>query len=117
LQRAICIYLNQNELYANYIHQLRTKLITGFTMLSDCLKELGFTIPVIDGGYFIRAQLPKPWTDGFRFAIDLYEQEKIAVIPGIHFSDKGSSFIRFNIAREKTEIQEAIEGLRHFFLL
>ena len=71
-------------------------------------------MPEIKGGYFIWAELPDKFDDGFKFAIDLYEQEKVAVIPGIHFSKEGKHFVRFNIARPVEEIQTAILKLRAF---
>jgi len=59
--------------------------------------------------------LPENYCDGFKFAIDLYEQEKAAVIPGIHFSDNSANYIRLNIARKEKEINLAIEKFNRFF--
>ena len=66
------------------------------------------------GGYFIWAKLPEQFDDGFKFAIDLYEQEKVATIPGIHFSENGQKFLRINIAREINEVKEGIERIERF---
>ncbi|HOZ16167.1 MAG TPA: hypothetical protein PK784_15420, partial [Tenuifilaceae bacterium] len=59
----------------------------------------------------IWAELPKEFTDGFRFASILYEENKVAVIPGEHFSANKTNWIRFNIARPMNEITAAEKEL------
>lgn len=116
IQTALVEYLTEEGLVNNYVKELRKKLKKSFDTLHHALTSLGFDIPTIEGGYFIWAKLPKPYTDGFRFAIDLYEQEKVAIIPGIHFSDEGKEFVRFNAAREIQEIEAGIEGIKRFMI-
>ncbi|NSW44218.1 MAG: pyridoxal phosphate-dependent aminotransferase [Bacteroidales bacterium] len=114
MQTALIEYILKAGIVNNYVVELREKLKTSFDKLHQALKELGFEIPPIDGGYFIWAKLPSPYDDGFRFAIDLYEQQKVAIIPGIHFSPNGKNFVRFNAARELNEIEAGIDGLKKF---
>lgn len=115
LQEAIAKYLEQNSYAEMYLAGLRKKLGKSFHMLKDALEKHRFNTPPVEGGYFIWAGLPEKFPDGFRFAIDLYEQEKVAVIPGIHFSANGKKYIRLNIAREEEEIMEGIERINRFF--
>ncbi len=115
LQETIAEYLNKYDFGKEYLLKLRNKLKLSFDILYKPLKEIGFNIPEINGGYFIWAKLPNQFNDGLKFAIDLYESEKVAVIPGIHFSENAFNFIRFNIAREQNEIEEAVFRLRKFF--
>ncbi len=115
LQQAIVEYLKQHDFGNDYISGLRNKLSYSFNHLANELKELGFKIPEAKGGYFIWAQLPEKYKDGFKFTIDLYEQQKVAVIPGEHFSENATDYIRLNIAREKEEIKEGITGIKAFF--
>ena len=46
--------------------------------------------------------------------MNLFEEEKVAVIPGIHFSDNGDKYIRLNIARNRDEIELALNKIRRF---
>ena len=114
LQNAVNIYLKNNDFAKKYVDDLRIKLKSNFDRLSAELVKLGFYIPKIEGGYFIWAKLPKEFDNGYKFTIDLYEQKKVAVIPGVHFSEKATNYIRFNVAREHEEIEEAIVKLNEF---
>ena len=114
LQKGIAKYLEKHSFGKNYLEFLREKLKVSYTLLSEALIAEGFDIPAIDGGYFIWAKLPGNQMDGFQWAMNLYEQQKVAVIPGIHFSDTARSFVRINIAREKAEIKKAIEKIVFF---
>lgn len=114
LQRAIAKYLFKHNFGEEYAAETRIKLMESYNRLLPVLLKLGFKVPKVEGGYFIWSELPDKFTDGFEFAIDLYEQEKVAVIPGIHFSDRGKHFVRFNIARPIEEINNAIEKIIRF---
>lgn len=116
MQQAILEYIKRYGILNNYVSNLRNKLIISFNKLSQALTEFGFEIPDIQGGYFIWAKLPPKFEDGFIFAVDLYENEKVAIIPGIHFSKKGKNYVRLNAARELNEIEEGIERIRRFVL-
>lgn len=115
LQQAIVEYLKISDFGKVYINDLRIKLTEGFNHISAELLELGFTIPETKGGYFVWAKLPSTYSDGFKFAIDLYNEQKVAVIPGEHFSEKATHYIRLNIAREKQEIEEGMQRIKNFF--
>lgn len=114
LQEALIDYLEDNNGGIDYIVLLRNQVNAAFLFFIPELEKMGFNIPIIDGGYFIWAQLPNKFRCGFEFAEKLYEKERIAVVPGIHFSKNASSYIRINIARPETELWSAIEGIRRF---
>ncbi|MDX9695741.1 MAG: pyridoxal phosphate-dependent aminotransferase [Bacteroidales bacterium] len=115
LQEAIVQYCKKFNFGEKYIQSVRDRLTENYLLVSTELTKLGFTIPKIKGGYFVWAELPDAVYDGFKFAIDLYDEQKVAVIPGEHFSDKAKGFIRINIAREKAEIIEGLERIKLFF--
>lgn len=115
LQQAIVEYLKKYDFGINYISTLRNRLKDSYQLLSAELEKLGFEIPETKGGYFVWAKLPEKYSDGFEFAIDLYDDQKVAVIPGEHFSTTAQNYIRINIAREKSEVEEGIERIRAFF--
>ncbi|MGD9977132.1 MAG: pyridoxal phosphate-dependent aminotransferase [Bacteroidales bacterium] len=114
LQQALANYLAASSYAASYVEQFRGKLNQSFLVFSNVLRNLGFHVPRIDGGCFVWAQLPPNFTDGFTFASMLYDEHKLAVIPGEHFSPGKVSWIRFNIARPMDEIRLAENELVQF---
>lgn len=114
LQEAVAVYLESHDYGRSYTEAVRQKLISGYNQYVPALQSLGFSVPGSDGGYFIWAQLPEKYYDDFRFAIDLYDEKKVAVIPGRHFSPARTDFVRFNIAREKHELDAGLEKIREF---
>ncbi len=115
LQEAIGQYLENYNMGFDYVAGLRIKFASSFQRMSDVLENLGFRIPQTDGGYFIWSELPEGFEDGFETAMKLYEATGIATVPGIHFSQSGKKFIRFNIARPEKEIERAVRGIIQFF--
>lgn len=116
LQESIANYISEFDFGKKYLTNLRKKLTESFQTLSKSLINHGFKIPETDGGYFIWSKLTDIYPDGFSFAMDLYNTQKVACIPGIHFSQNGKKLIRWNIAREIDEIQEAINRINSFII-
>lgn len=114
-QKALAKYLTDHNYGESYHTNLRNTLKKNYKLLSEELNKLGFVIPKADGGYFVWAKLPDGFTDGYKFTIDLYNNHKVAVIPGEYFSDKCINYIRFNVARESNEIIDAVNELKKFF--
>jgi aspartate/methionine/tyrosine aminotransferase len=108
LQEALARYLKNENFGEKYVVETRAHLKNAYQRISKELIKLGFDVPAAKGGYYVWAKLPKQ-IDGFQYAMDLYEQEAVAVIPGMHFSSNGSQFVRFNIARPEIEIEEGIQ--------
>ena len=115
LQQAIVEYTKNYNYGIEYIASLREKLKKSYSLLSSALKNLGFNVPETKGGYFVWAELPEKFPDGFKFAIDLYEKQRVALIPGEHFSTNAKNYIRLNIARPVAEVEEGIEKIKAFF--
>lgn len=114
LQKAVARYLAAHDNGAAYLAAARRTVGDSFAALKNTLTALGFRIPAIEGGYFIWAELPERFDDGLAFAEELYAQEKLAVVPGIHFSDAGERFVRFNIAKSMADIEEAARRITKF---
>jgi len=114
LQAAIAGYLEKNDFGRNYLAFLRGKVSASFKIMHTALEKSGFYMPPIDGGYFVWAKIPQKFNDGFKFAMDLYENKKVGTVPGIHFSEKGNNFIRISIAKEAAEIEEAAARIIDF---
>ena len=114
LQAAIAGYLKKNDYGSYYLAFLRGKVSASFKIMHSALEKSGFYMPPIDGGYFVWAKIPQKFNDGFKFAMDLYENKKVGTVPGIHFSEKGNNFIRISIAKEAAEIEEAAARIIDF---
>ncbi len=115
LQEAIARYLQNHNMGMDYVSTVRNKIHSTFIRMSHELINLGFKIPVTDGGYFIWSELPDGFDDGFETAIDFYEKTKVATVPGIHFSKQAKKYIRFNIARPDEDIDRAITAVKQYF--
>lgn len=113
-QMAIAKYLSEYDFGKEYVCWVKDLLAKTFHIMKNGLCKLGFDVPEIEGGYFIWATLPEKFQDGFHFAVDLYDKEHVAVIPGIHFSENGKKQIRINIARPIDEIEEGLKRISSF---
>lgn len=114
LQAAVARYLQKDPFGSNYLLELRSLLKNSRDYLSSELLKLGFQFKPVSAGYFIWAQLPAGHTDGMEFCLQLYDSQKVAMVPGIHFSETGHAFVRINFAREIAELEIAIARIRTF---
>jgi len=114
LQQAIASYVDRYDFGRDYMQNIRENLKANYKQLAKALTDLGFDVKEAQGGYFIWAKLPEQFNDGFEFAMNLYNEKKVALVPGEHFSDNGGRFIRINIARHSYEISMAIEKIKEF---
>jgi aspartate/methionine/tyrosine aminotransferase len=113
LQEALARYLKNESFGKLYVNETRNHLKSFYGQMSKELIKVGFQVPQANGGYYVWAKLPYS-IDGFQFAMNLYEEEGVAVIPGMHFSDMANDYLRFNIARPESEIAEGIEKVVKF---
>lgn len=114
LQHALVEYLGKSNFAKEFTTSFRENVKRSFNILVETLTELGFEIPPIQGGCFVWAKLPNGWTDGFEFASRLYDEQSVAVIPGEHFSEGKSDWIRFNVARPEEDIVTGCERIKVF---
>lgn len=112
LQEALARFLDIPEIGNEYVRSLREKIASGFNYYKKELENIGFYIPPTDGGYFVWTRLPSHLNDGVAFANQLYDQYKVAVVPGVHFSDDATSWIRINVARPENELIEALKSIK-----
>ena len=114
LQEALSKFIAIPDVADIYVDSLRKEIVKGFDFYKSELLAMNFHIPSIDGGYFIWTRLPEPFVDGVEFAEELYRLQKVAVVPGIHFSDDARPWIRINIARPFGELDLALQGIKQF---
>lgn len=113
-QKVIAEYLSSYNFGRDYTKSIRTACAESCSLLADQLTSLGCTVPDVHGGYFLWAQLPQKFEDAFSFAVELYQAQQVAVVPGENFSPFKKNFIRLNLAMDLNIIHEAVNRLRDF---
>jgi aspartate/methionine/tyrosine aminotransferase len=115
LQEAIGLYLEKYEIGKSYTEDVRNKIFSAYSSLENVLSMHGFNVSKAHGGYFVWARLPHEFEDGFSTAVDFYGATGVATVPGIHFSKTANSFLRFNIARQQSDITKGLRLFKSFF--
>jgi aspartate/methionine/tyrosine aminotransferase len=118
LQESIARYLSENRYGEEYIKSVRSKCRQAYSVMKGELDSLGFQVAETDGGYFMWARLPETgkYADAFEFALSLYKETGVGVVPGENFSETKSDYIRMNIGTELSVIHDAIERIKNIFL-
>ena len=114
LQYAISEYLSVSDYGSDYTGQIRDKLSDNYSLAKTELEKSGFYVEPAGGGYFVWCRLPSGAGNGVDFAIKLYDNQKVGIVPGIHFSGEAGFYVRINIAREKEELVEGLSRIRQF---
>lgn len=114
LQEAIAVYNEKYDFGKQYVATIRKKISANYNFMKKELIQLGFEIAKTDGGYFIWAKLPEKMNECVKFTLGLFEKEKVAVIPGVHFLKNATDFIRINIGLEEEKMKEGIRGIKKY---
>lgn len=114
LQETLARYITKYDFGKLYSENLRKNLAENYRFASEKLIAMGFNCRKSDGGYFVWAELPPRFLNGFEFAVNLFEKQKVAIVPGIHFSENAENIVRFNIARPLPELASGMERLNEF---
>jgi aspartate/methionine/tyrosine aminotransferase len=80
------------------------------------LLDLGFRIPVKpEGAFYIYADASRFTDDSFQFALDLLEQEAVAITPGKDFGTHNArQHLRFAYTTTTDKMAVAMQRLQHF---
>ncbi len=108
LQYSISKFLELSDYGADYVESIRSCLNENYLYLKPMFEDIGFNVAESGGGYFIWCKLPEKFGRGVDFALQLYDKQKVAVVPGIHFSEDANKWVRINIARKKDELEQAL---------
>ena len=114
LQQALVQFIKTSNFGETYLRSINSKIKDSYQLMSDELMKNKFKVAYSEGGYFIWAKLPASYSEGLQFAEDFYNRQKVAVVPGEHFSPKYKNYIRLNVAHPASEIHKAIKALRVF---
>lgn len=82
--------------------------------MASALEKIGFKVLKPKGAFYIFADytdLSK--LDSFKFAMDILEKVKVAVVPGISFGTEG--YIRIALTIDMEKLKEAVKRLEKYF--
>jgi alanine-synthesizing transaminase len=82
--------------------------------LCDGLARIGWEFPKPRGTMFVWAPIPEAYQPigSLEFAIQLTQEAKVAVSPGIGFGPGGEGFVRFALVENEERIRQAVRGIR-----
>ncbi|WP_410489362.1 aminotransferase A [Bacillus sp. DTU_2020_1000418_1_SI_GHA_SEK_038] len=78
------------------------------------LKEMGLDVVEPKGAFYIFPSIKSTGLSSMDFAMNLLEQEKVAVIPGSSFSDYGEGYIRISYAQSMEDLVKGLDGIERF---
>lgn len=83
--------------------------------LVQALRDLGFGVATPNGAFYVFAKLPEGLgDDDIKFATDLANQAKVALIPGTFFGAGGKGFLRISYATSMANLKTAVERMKDF---
>lgn len=82
--------------------------------LLHSLKEMGLPCFEAEGAFYVFPDIREFGITSEQFALQLLEQEKLAIVPGNAFGDCGEGFIRISYAYSIDELKEALKRLARF---
>lgn len=78
------------------------------------LKELGFRMKRPTGAFYIFPSIEFTGLSSSEFAIQLLEEEHVAVVPGNAFTSMGEGFIRITYANSMDQLKEGMDRIEQF---
>lgn len=85
------------------------------TVMIDSLRSIGFSINSNPGGaYYVFVNVKHLSQDSLKFTMELLENAKVAVAPGIDFGSNGEGYLRFSYATSIEDIHEGVSRLKTY---
>lgn len=81
----------------------------------DILAAAGIPVPAPRGGFFLWIHLPEGEHDARQVAERLWQEERVAVVPGSVFGDNGADRIRVQFAARRELVEEGFSRLARFY--
>lgn len=113
LQKAIAKFLKEGKI-ENYLRSLRKNLAFSYFFLKNELEKIGYKTGKAEGGMFAWVEIPKKYGCSMDYSKNLFLKKKVAVVPGINFSQKAKNFIRINLSLPFQVLKEGIERIIEF---
>ena len=97
-----------------FVDQMREEDDLRRRLIVDALNEFGLTCFEPRGAFYAFPQVSGTGLDDDRFATQLLESEKVAVVPGSAFGPGGEGFVRCSYATAYDQIEQAMERIGRF---
>ncbi|MEJ6400840.1 aminotransferase class I/II-fold pyridoxal phosphate-dependent enzyme [Nicoliella lavandulae] len=79
------------------------------------LNEVGIATPNPSGAFYIFATIPDTFNgDSMQFCLDLAQQAKVGVVPGVGFGPGGERSFRLSYAASTEDLKEAVSRIQKF---
>ncbi len=79
------------------------------------LRKMGFGITVEPtGAFYVLANAKRFSSNSYRLALDILNNAKVALAPGIDFGSNAEGYIRFSYTNSLENIRQAMDRLKHY---
>jgi aminotransferase len=68
-----------------------------------------------DSAYFVFPKILRGQTDSWRLGLELLEEARVAVVPGIAFGPSGEGHLRLSFGRSEEDINKAFDRIEKHF--
>ncbi|MDF7668280.1 aminotransferase class I/II-fold pyridoxal phosphate-dependent enzyme [Lactobacillus sp. ESL0703] len=79
------------------------------------LRKCGFSMATPEGAFYIFAKIPTKFgQDDVKFATDLANKAKVALMPGSYFGQGGQGYVRLSYAASTEDLEEAVRRITDY---
>ncbi len=78
------------------------------------LNDMGISTPMPKGAFYAFGNISPFSRNSKKFALDLLNKKKVAVVPGVDFGQNGEAHIRLSFASDMKVIEKALDRLEEF---
>jgi alanine-synthesizing transaminase len=113
IQIASIIALNDHDAYVDeVVDEYRARRDT----LIDGLQRSGWDVEAPSATMFVWARIPEPLRSmgSLKFALDLLDNARVAVSPGIGFGPSGDEHVRFALVENQQRTSQAVRSIRRY---
>ncbi|MEI4770669.1 aminotransferase class I/II-fold pyridoxal phosphate-dependent enzyme [Psychrobacillus sp. FJAT-51614] len=91
--------------------RLRTVFAERHKVLSEGLKDIGWTVTPSSGGMFVWAKYPYEMDDK-EFAFEAINQTGVVMVPGTVFGSEGAGYVRVALVQDVEVLKKAVDQLK-----
>lgn len=111
VQHAAIVALNECD---DAIEAMREEYNARRDLIVSGFKRMGLPIAVPDGAFYVFPDISSCGMDDMEFAVQLLQQEHVALVPGSAFGECGRGRIRCSYASSRETIEEALCRIERF---
>lgn len=99
---------------SRYVAEMKQEYKRRREFIWDRLNEMGLTCAKPEGAFYVFPSIKNTGMDCMRFAKELLNKEKVAVVPGTAFGLREKDHIRISYASNMSDLKEASRRIEHF---